>query len=388
MEEFALRTNRPGLRPRDVDARVAASGLTLAALRCAIPRGLYALRPARAWAALARSWAVVAIGEAWLWSTPLHADAGLVWRLPSAVLASVVVAAGMSALFVIGHDCGHRSFARSPWVNDAVGHLCMAPLLTSFHAWRIGHNHHHAYTQLRGVDTDWPERMLTPSEYRAASRGQRLAARLAFASPAGLAVGFAVGTVRRALMPWLYPQVALSAGARRAIAFSNLVAIAVGGGLVACLLRVSGWPGVLKYYALPLSIMGVAGAFATYLHHSAAGAIVFEASAWSALRGQLVSTFDVRFPAWCEALFLNINRHPAHHVSPRVPFYHLPEASRALAAAFPDLWQKRWFAWSDLRSSWRVPLLRRTADGVFEASEALPAVACFRAVGFSEDDGT
>jgi omega-6 fatty acid desaturase (delta-12 desaturase) len=48
--------------------------------------------------------------------------------------------------FVVGHDCGHRSFSKNKLVEDVVGTLMFAPLIYPFDPWRIKHNQHHAHT--------------------------------------------------------------------------------------------------------------------------------------------------------------------------------------------------------------------------------------------------
>jgi hypothetical protein len=49
-------------------------------------------------------------------------------------------------LFVVGHDCGHRSFSENKLVEDIVGTLMFMPLIYPFEPWRIKHNQHHAFT--------------------------------------------------------------------------------------------------------------------------------------------------------------------------------------------------------------------------------------------------
>ena len=96
--------------------------------------------------------------------------------------------------------------------------------------------------------------------------------------------------------------------------------------------------------------------------------MVFDREGWSPLRGQLVSTFDVRFPTWFETVFFHINRHPPHHLAPRIPWYHLPAAMKALGEAHPELHIERRFSLDYLRRAWRSPLLERVADGMFVAA--------------------
>jgi len=54
--------------------------------------------------------------------------------------------AGVLQFFVVGHDCGHRSFCKNKLVEDIVGTLMFMPLIYPFDPWRIKHNHHHAHT--------------------------------------------------------------------------------------------------------------------------------------------------------------------------------------------------------------------------------------------------
>ena len=60
-------------------------------------------------------------------------------------LAWIFTGTALTGLFVIAHDCGHRSFAKRRWVNDWVGHILMLPLIYPFHSWRLLHDHHHIH---------------------------------------------------------------------------------------------------------------------------------------------------------------------------------------------------------------------------------------------------
>ena len=70
-------------------------------------------------------------------------------------LAWIFTGTALTGFFVIGHDCGHRSFAKRRWVNDLVGHLFMMPLIYPFHSWRIKHNYHHTHTNKLDEDNAW-----------------------------------------------------------------------------------------------------------------------------------------------------------------------------------------------------------------------------------------
>ena len=78
----------------------------------------------------------------------------------------VFTGTALTGFFVIGHDCGHRSFANRRWVNDLVGHLTFLPLIYPFHGWRIGHNHHHKHTNKMGEDNAWQP--WYPEDYKVA----------------------------------------------------------------------------------------------------------------------------------------------------------------------------------------------------------------------------
>ncbi|MBO3464167.1 fatty acid desaturase, partial [Aetokthonos hydrillicola] len=78
-------------------------------------------------------------------------------------LAWVFTGTALTGFFVIGHDCGHRSFAKRRWVNDLVGHLFMMPLIYPFHSWRIQHNYHHTHTNKLGEDNAWHP--ITPKKF-------------------------------------------------------------------------------------------------------------------------------------------------------------------------------------------------------------------------------
>jgi omega-6 fatty acid desaturase (delta-12 desaturase) len=323
------------------------------------------IEPLQAWLGLGRVLSTVVLGEVLLVvrpsATPVAAS------LVLTALGWLVTCAGFTGLFIVGHECGHLAFSRSKRVNWVVGHLCMSPIVTAFHNWRLSHNHHHAFAQLRGQDTDWPETMLTVEEYGRASVGARLRARLGHGSIVGLLIGFWVGVIRRTFMRALYPQVKLTPRTRRELWLSNAAMLATSGAIMGGLWLARGPWEMVRLYLVPVYLGSVVGALFTYLHHSAEDSIVFDAGAWTPLRGQVVGTFDVRFPRWFERLFLHINRHVPHHIAPRIPWYRLPHATACLEREYPSLLESRSFSLRYLARALSAPLLEPIGGGMYRA---------------------
>jgi acyl-lipid omega-6 desaturase (Delta-12 desaturase) len=352
-----------GPPPTAVDERARADGTTVGDLRDLIPKACFAIEPRKSWSALAVGvlrlvfslFVLTLIQPAW--------GPSLAWQIPALLAAWLFAGWCYTGIFVLGHDCAHMAFSERRWVNEVVGHLCLSPEFTGFHNWRIWHNYHHAKTQLRTQDPDWAEKMMTRAEYDAAPLGEKAHVRLGFGTPLGLMVGFWVGMFRRTFMKALAPQIPLARGAARELFFSSAMMILMSGTISVLLYRAGGAWMLVKYYYVPTFIAAAHGAMLTYLHHTSADAMVFDKADWTPFRGQVVSTFNVRFPRWIEALWFDINIHLPHHLAPRIPWYHLREAAEAIKATNADWYQERRFSFGYLRASWARPLLARAASG-------------------------
>jgi acyl-lipid omega-6 desaturase (Delta-12 desaturase) len=345
--------------PSEIDERGRAEGATVGAVRDLIPKECFRISPARSWAALATGCVRLAVAILILTRIDPVWGPSLLWQIPALAAAWLFAGWCYTGLFVIGHDCGHMAFSERRWVNEVVGHLCLSPVYTGFHNWRIWHNYHHAKTQLRGQDPDWPEKMLTREEYDGAKLGDKAHVRLGFGTPLGILVGFWTGMFRRTFMKTTAPQIPLTRGSERELLLSSTVMLAASGAIIAGLYRVGGaWP-LAKYYLVPTFIAAAHGAMLTYLHHTSADAMVFDRADWTPFRGQVVSTFTVRFPRWIEALWFDINIHLPHHLAPRIPWYNLRAAAEAIRAVRPDWYQERQFSLAYLRASWARPMITR-----------------------------
>lgn len=345
--------------PREVDAIGRRDNLGIAAVRDLIPKDCFDIVPSRSWMGLLSALLRLAAAEAILYYLPLTRGVALYWQIPALLAAWLFAGWAFTGMFVIGHDCAHLAFSDKRWVNTVVGHLVLALEFTGFHNWRIWHNHHHARTQARRVDPDWAEMSMTRAEYEAAPVGQKAHVRLGFGTPLGVLVGFWVGMVRRTFMRKLAPQIPLARGADRELFFSTVFWVACCVGLGTLLVKLGGAFALVKFWLVPAFIAATHGALLTFLHHASPDALQFDREEWTPFRGQVVSTFNVRFPALCEAMWFDINIHLPHHIAPRIPWYHLRPAAEAIKAARPDLFIERRFSFGYLRSIWARPLLTR-----------------------------
>ena len=349
-------------------------GLGINDIRNLIPKECYVIDPVKSWSALAHAVFRLAVALGILYFIEPHWGIGLLWQVPALAAAWLFAGWAYTGLFVIGHDCGHMAFSERRWVNELVGHLVLAPEFTGFHNWRIWHNFHHAKTQLRGVDPDWPEKMMTRAEYDKANLGEKAHVRLGFGTPLGILVGFWVGMFRRTFMKTLAPQIQLTRDAPKEL-FLSSVTMLIGVGTISYFLVRWGGPwAALKYYFVPTFIAAAHGAMLTYLHHTSGDALVFDREGWTPFRGQVVSTFNVRFPAICEAMWFDINIHLPHHLAPKIPWYHLKPAAEAIRKARPEVYQERQFSFAYLRAAWARPLIARTnGEAYYEMASFGPA---------------
>jgi omega-6 fatty acid desaturase (delta-12 desaturase) len=101
-----------------------------------LPREVFTFNPLKAWGQILLTVLATGAGVYLLTLSPWYL-VPLVW---------IYTGTAATGLFVVAHDCGHRSFARSDLLSDVVGHALLLPLVYPFHPWRIMHNLHHANT--------------------------------------------------------------------------------------------------------------------------------------------------------------------------------------------------------------------------------------------------
>ena len=155
-------------KPLNLTSASDSSNLRLKDILKTLPREVFVKNPRKAWTKVIVNVLLVAVGYWGIAVSP--------WFLLP--LMWIFTGTGLTGFFVIGHDCGHRSFANRRWVNDLVGHLAFLPLIFPFHAWRHGHNYHHKHTNKIGEDNAWQP--MTAADYAGASKPLQIAYSLIF----------------------------------------------------------------------------------------------------------------------------------------------------------------------------------------------------------------
>lgn len=235
----------------------------------------------------------------------------------------VLPAAGLLVrLFVIQHDCGHRSFFRHPITNDCVGRVIGVITLTPYDSWRHAHASHHASSgnlDRRGIGDIGT---LTVDEFRALSRWGQFLYRLYRHPIVMFGVGPAylflarhrlpIGMMRSGWQPWVSVMATNAAIALLIAAMAWLVGI-----------------GLFLVIHLPTTLLAASiGVWLFYVQHQ------FELTSWerdadwtfhaAAVQGS--SHYDL--PAVLRWFTGNIGIHHVHHLSSRIPYYRLPEVLR------------------------------------------------------------
>jgi omega-6 fatty acid desaturase (delta-12 desaturase) len=295
-----------------------------------LPKDVFRKQKSKAWLGVILSVAMVGLGYLGLSLTPWY-GLPFLW---------IFTGTALTGFFVIGHDCGHRSFAQRKWVNDWVGHLMFLPLLYPFHAWRIQHNHHHKHTNKLEEDNAW-----TPFEVDLYKKSPALLKWLY----RGLRGRFWwIGSIAH----WaaLHFNWSLFKGKEREqVRFSVLLVIGTAILAFPVLLWTVGIWGVVKFWLMPWLGYHFWMSTFTIVHHTAPHIAFRSRDRWQEAEAQLFGSVHCDYPKWVEVLCHDINVHIPHHVSSAIPSYHLRKAHQILQEKWGSQLNETRFSWKLLQ---------------------------------------
>ena len=238
------------------------------------------------------------------------------------VVPLAVFAAGfMVRLFIIHHDCGHGSFLKSRRANDILGFITGVLTFTPYYHWRWEHALHHATSgdlDRRGMGDIWT---LTVQEYLESSRWRRFAYRLA-RNPIVL---FVIAPLFMFVIRQRLPKAQASPRERNSVQWTNLALLGLAAGL--------SWIFGLKAYLLiQLMVVGVAGSVGVwlfYVQHQFEGVYWERGEQWDYATAALQGSSFYKLPKVLQWFSGSIGFHHIHHLSPRIPNYHLEKCHNA-----------------------------------------------------------
>lgn len=256
-------------------------------------------------------------------------------------LVLTVPAAGfLVRIFIIMHDCGHGSFFKSRRANQFWGFVTGLLTFVPSYSWSHEHAKHHAAAgnlDNRGDGDVWT---LTLQEYLAFPRWKRMWYRI-YRNPV---VMFGVGPLYLFLIRYRFWRRRDSPRARWSTIRTNVALL----GIVLVMSLTLGLKAYLMIQ-LPILLLGAtAGVWLFYVQHQFEGTYWERREKWSFVREALEGSSFYKLPRvlqWCTG---NIGFHHVHHLSPRIPNYHLQKCheSHAMFTAVKPL--TLWSSWQSL----------------------------------------
>jgi acyl-lipid omega-6 desaturase (Delta-12 desaturase) len=237
--------------------------------------------------------------------------------VPLAVLAGALTV----RVFIIFHDCGHGSFFKSRIANDTVGFIAGILTFTPYYHWRWEHAIHHAssgHLDRRGVGDIWT---LTVQEYLASTRWRKFAYRLA-RNPIVL---FFIGPMYLFFVRQRYATAGASRRERHSVYAMNAAVLA----MAVALSLVFGIKAYVIIQLIVLMVAGSSGVWLFYVQHQFEDVYWERGEDWSYTAAALQGSSFYKLPRVLQWFSGNIGFHHIHHLSPRIPNYHLEKCHKA-----------------------------------------------------------
>jgi acyl-lipid omega-6 desaturase (Delta-12 desaturase) len=228
---------------------------------------------------------------------------------------AVLSAAFLVRIFIIFHDCAHGSYFKARWANDALGFVAGVLTFSPYAHWRWEHAIHHSSAgdlDRRGTGDMWT---MTVQEYIAAPRARRLRYRLT-RNPFVL---FVIAPLFVFVVKQRFASSQARGRQRRSVWWTNLALLCSAG----ILGQIFGLGAYLLIQSIVIAVAGTAGLWLFYVQHQFEGVYWERGEHWDYAAVALRGSSYYKLPRVLQWLSGNIGFHHVHHLSPRIPNYHL-----------------------------------------------------------------
>lgn len=233
------------------------------------------------------------------------------------ILLSILASGFLIRIFIIFHDCGHRSFFVSKRTNNIIGMIMGIITFTPFYRWHHQHWIHHATSgnlDKRGIGDVWT---MTVDEYLKSPRGTRFFYR-AFRNP------FFMFTVGPLLVIFYQNRIStkkMTRGERLNVYFTNIMVLVMAG-LISMLI------GIKAYLLIQLPVLLIShsmGLWLFYIQHQFEDVYWERDGKWDYKISAVKGSSFLKLPVILQWFTGNIGFHHVHHLSSRIPNYFLPK---------------------------------------------------------------
>ncbi|MFD1708172.1 fatty acid desaturase [Siminovitchia sediminis] len=234
-------------------------------------------------------------------------------------LGIAVIASGFVVrIFIIFHDCTHGSFFKNKKANDLLGTLTGILTLFPYEKWKREHAIHHASSSnldKRGIGDIW---MMTIDEYQQASNWGRIGYRF-YRNPL---VMFGLGPLYLVLVSNRINVKNARKRERTNTYLTNAMIILLFGAMILAV----GWQAFLIVHGTVMFTAALLGIWLFYIQHTFEDSYFEDESEWNYVKAAVEGSSYYKLPRILQWVTGNIGFHHVHHLSPRVPNYHLEEA--------------------------------------------------------------
>jgi omega-6 fatty acid desaturase (delta-12 desaturase) len=241
------------------------------------------------------------------------------WSLQVSVWLTVplalVAGAFLVRIFIIFHDCTHGSYLSSRRANDMVGFIAGVLTFSPYQHWRWEHAIHHGSAgnlDRRGTGDVWT---MTVQEYLGASPRRRFWYQLV-RNPLVL---FVIAPLFVFVVKQRFASANAGRRQRHSVWWLNATLL-----LMATLLSwLFGVGPYLLIQSIAIAFAGAVGLWLFYIQHQFEGVYWERDDHWDYTAAALRGSSYYKLPKVLQWISGNIGFHHIHHLSPRVPNYHL-----------------------------------------------------------------
>lgn len=223
-------------------------------------------------------------------------------------------------IFIIQHDCGHRSFLSNSTARNIVGYVCSICSSIPYHYWAKSHHIHHSHNGQLEVRDIGDINTLTVNEYKLLSPWGRFKYRIY----RSIAVMFVIGPIYYVLIHNRLPMIQMDVfkNEKFRLWINNFI-------LLSIFLTLGYFLGWYKFFLTHLTIIVLFSVIAIwffYVQHQHEEAYKQWRDKWDYLTAAIRGSTYYKVPKLFNWLTGNIGIHHIHHLNPAIPNYNLQKA--------------------------------------------------------------